>query len=526
MLFVRAVFIVLLFLSAVLQAGESIIRIGKISDPHTLNPFQILTSDSAALAENLFEGLIVPTPDGDVAPGQAESWKFENDGHRIVFTLRKGLRWSNGDPLTAQDFVAGFRYQGDPKNGFMMAIRLTMLRLVNIDKVMEGQLAPEHLGVSAPDDRTLVVELSQPVDHALYLLTNQYPLHKPTLKRYGEHWAKVGQMVVNGAYMPKSWLLNEKIELIRNPNYYDADKVRIERAELFPFSVDTELKQYEAGFLDMTYTVLPGRYEWLKKKFGSELKINPSAGTYLYTFNLDNPRFQSPCLRRALAYAIDRKMITEKITGYSMEHAISFAPAKTLGNSLPQGTPLAAMSQKRREAAARRLYRESGHGPENPLQVEILYNTMDSHRLIALAVADMWKRVLGVKASLRNVEWNSLEAVVKERKFDVVRTGWIMGHPNACFMYQIFHSDAPLNTSHYNSREFEQAFHHACYGNDPALRSQSLTQTEDILDQDMPAIPIYHYIGARLVRKRVQGYPAPDQYPVFRIQDLWFDQEK
>ncbi|MTI13914.1 peptide ABC transporter substrate-binding protein [Sansalvadorimonas verongulae] len=509
----------LIALSAV--ADDSTLHLGQYSSPHTLNPFQIATIDSAIVTENIYEGLVVPSSDGGIKAGQAENWRFENQGRRIVFTLRDGLQWSNGDPLVADDFVKGFHYQADPANGFMMASRLKMLKLVNIDAVTAGDMPPERLGVSAPDKRTLVLNLEQSVDHALYLLVNQYPLHTPTVKTYGEGWAKIGRMVVNGAYIPREMVINEKLRMIKNPLYHDADRVRIQQAVLYALTMEAEFKQYEAGQLDMTYSVLPGRSNWLQSRFGNELKINKHSGTYFYTFNLENPKFKDARLRRALAYAIDREVITEKVTGYGNPAAKTFAPLPTLSGNHPENSPLMSATQQERIEEAQRLYKESGYSLDNPLTIEILYNTMESHRLIALVVADMWKRTLGVHTQLRNVEWNSMEAELFEKKFDTVRTGWAMGHPNACFLYPIFMSGSPSNVSGYSSADFERQLQQACYSFNKDERAKGLKTIEETLARDMPAIPIYHYQDARLVKPRVQGYPEDGRYAHFRIQDLW-----
>ena len=496
------------------------IHLGLPSTPHTLNPFQIATADSAFVAENLFEGLVELTADGDLVPAQAESWRIENEGHRIVFTLRKGLRWSNGDLLTAGDFVEGFRYLANPDNGFMMTARLKMLKLVNMDAVTSKKLPPESLGVSAPDDLTLVINLDQPVDYAVDLLTNQYPLHSPTVKKYGEGWAKSGQMVVNGAYSLNNVVLNERLELKKNPYYRNAAAVKIPYAVVYPLSTDTELKYYEAGKIDITFsTVIPGKYQWLKKRFGSELKMHAQPGTYFYSFNLENPKVQDPRLRQALAYAIDRELITTKVTGYGYQPARTYAPPSTLNGIAPKHLPLLAMTQQEREVEAKRLYRESGHGPENPLTLEILYNTSENHKLIALAISDMWKRVLGVKTKLRNVEWNSLEAELFEKTFETVRTGWVMGGTNACFLYHIFIREARSNVSSYKSDAFAQQLQQACYSYDSDARAAALEKVETILAEDMPAIPIYHYVSVRLVKPRVQGFPEDKRYGIFKIRD-------
>ncbi len=519
----------------VITQPPSIIHMGNLSDPGTLNPFQISTADSAFIVDNLYEGLVVMKNDSVIAPGQAESWRMEDEGRRYVFQLRKNLKWSNGEPLTAHDFVAGFRYQADPRYAFFKAEALKHIQLKNIGAVLAGRLPPEQLGVSAPDNYTVVIELEQTQDTALVMFSNMMPLYQPALKKFGQNWAsRFEQLVVNGPYEVKEWFLNERIVLSKNPNYWNASAVAIDEAVLHHLTVDSELKHYQAGALDMTNTVVPGRYEWMKKHFGAQLRVTLKSGSYFYILNHRKPQLKDPKLRRALSYSIDRKVITEKVLGYGLVAARWFAPVASMEGPVRfaemdnqtealNAFPLTAMSQKQREQEARRLFKEAGYGPENPLELEILYNTLDVHRQVALAVTDMWKRNLAVTVKLRNTEWNLLDSEARKGTFDVLRMGWLMksGHP--CFQYAMFHSEFASNYAGYKNAAFDKAYQQACHDSSREKRAEGVLMAEQILEQDMPVIPIYNYADVRLVRERVKGYPRAGQYNWFRISDLWLE---
>ncbi len=490
---------------------KNTLHMGQVSDPHSLNPFQVQTFDSAFVASNLYEGLVVLNADGDIVPAQAQQWRLENGGKRMVFTLRPGLRWSNGDPLTASDFVAGIRHLANPANGFMMATKLKMMRLKNIDGVLAGDLPVEQLGVSAPNEQTVVIDLEAPVVYAMELIPSLVPLHKSVLSQSKEAWSKLDEIVVNGAYRPSQWIINERLHLQKNPRYWQADQVAIDEAVLYPLAPETEFKHYEAGALHMTGTVLPGRAEWLKSKYGDQLRTNPLPGTYFYLFNLNNPKLQEPALRRALALGVDRRLITDRVMGYGQKPSQWFVPEDSVKATAVKPPTLA-------ETVATIETQPLKDG-EQPV-LEILYNTMDSHRQVALAVSDMWKNKLGVRTSLRNMEWNALVEEIGRGEFEVLRMGWTMGSPHPCFLYVLFKSGEAVNQTGYHSAEYDQAFEQACYGSDKQQREQALLRIEQILARDMPGIPLYNYTLSRLISPEVKGFPAPHQYPYFRIQDL------
>ncbi|WP_165767246.1 peptide ABC transporter substrate-binding protein [Parendozoicomonas haliclonae] len=504
-----------LIFTSLAWSKDQVIHMGQLSDPHTLNPFQVQTSDSAFISNNIFESLVVVDADGNIIPGQAESWRLENNGQRLVFTLRKGLKWSDGTPLVAEDFVAGLRYMADPSNAFMMASKLKMMRLVNADAVLKGEKPPSALGVSAPDAQTVVMELESPVNFALSLLsTTAFPLPRQVVSKFSETWSRPEHIVVNGAYLPEKWVINEKLELVRNDHYWAADQVGIYRAVLYPLAPDTELKHYEAGQLDMTRSVVSNRSQWLKKKFAGELRIQPMPGTYFYLFNLDNPDLKESSLRQSLAFAIDRTLITDRLLGLGQQPSRWFAPAESV-NQPGVESPL--------DAGRKALLKEGRAAGQLPDKLEILYNTMDSHRQIALAVADMWKRNIGLNVGLRNMEWNALSDELNKKQFAIARMGWAMGDPDPCFLYIMFTSGSPMNQTGYKSAEYDRAFNHACYQTNPQLRQQSILKLEELLARDMPAIPLYNYTDVRLVKPYVKGFPESGQYPYFRIQDLWLE---
>ena len=496
------------------------IHIASLSDPYTLNPFHHNTADGDFVSRHLYEALVLINCDGHVEPAQALRWSLDSEGRIWRFRLREGLLWSNGEPLLADDFVYAFRYLANPNNALWQAELLAMLRIVHGEAVMRGQLPVEHLRVWAEDQHTVVIELEKPVRHALYIFSRIYPLYRPCVERYGQAWPKVGQMVVNGAYLPAQWVLNERLVLASNRHYRNATQVSIKRAILYPLTPEDELTRYKACALDITRQLLPGRMAWYRAKFGQEVRVTKGLEIYFYMLNTGCPKLADTRVRCALAYAIDREVISSKLLGCGQLPAFRFIPPQTVMSVLPPAsTALTEQDRIAMETEALRLYHEAGYGPEKPLEVEILYNPMELHRQLALVVADMWRQTLGVKVTLCCRGWSVVQERINKGQFNVAKMSWRLPAADPCFVLPLFHSAAPYNCSGWCCGQYDSLVEAICYRKEGS-RQQMLGMAECSLAQSMPAIPLFYYSDARLVSKRVRFYPQSHQYGDFHIHEL------
>ncbi len=484
----------------------NILRRGNGAEPQTLDPHRAQGVPASNILRDLFEGLVSEAPDGSLVPGVAESWSISEDGLTYRFKLRADARWSNGDPVTAQDFVFSLRRSIDPAT--LSVYSSVLYPILNAAAIAGGELPPEQLGVEALDARTLEIRLHGPTPYLLGLLTHSttYPVHQPSLVAAGERFARPGTLVSNGAYSLSDWVVQSHISLQRNPNYWDDADTRIGEVWYYPIeNQDAELKRYRADELDITEVVPYKQLGWVRENLGDELKISPYLGSYYYGFNLTRPPFKDqPKLRRALAMAIDRDIITQKVTGAGEIPAYGWVPP-VQGYS-PQQASWAGWTQAERDAQARRLLAEAGYGPDNPLKVELLYNTQQNHKRIAVAVSAMWKQTLGVQTSLANQEWKVFLDTRNRRETQVFRDGWIGDYDDAFSFSELLHSANQMNNPGYASERYDGLLDQAAAEADIEKRRALLEEAERVMLDDLPIIPIYVYVSKHLVKPWVRGY--------------------
>ncbi|WP_446831110.1 peptide ABC transporter substrate-binding protein [Candidatus Foliamicus sp.] len=488
-------------------AEVQILRRGNGTEPQTLDPHRAEGVPSSNILRDLFEGLVGEAPDGTLIPGAAESWEISADGLTYTFTLRPGGRWSNGDPVTAQDFEYGLRRSVDPETLSRYSSVLAPIR--NARPVIAGELPPEELGVVAVDDRTLVIELESPTPYFLGLLTHStcYAVHPPTVEAHGANWARAETHVGNGAYRLKDWVVQSHIDLTRNVHYWDNANTTIDDVRYYPIeNQDAELKRYRADELDITSTIPLKQLRWIRENLADEFRITPYLGTYYFGFNVTKPPFAGQTgLRRAMSLAVDREIITGIVSGSGELPAFSWVPpVRGYQQQIPEE---AFWTQEQREAEARRLYAEAGYSRDNPLVVEVIYNTSDNHKRIAIALAFMWKQVLGVEASLSNQEWKVfLETRKRKEDTQLYRAGWIGDYEDAYTFAQLLESTNEQNDFGYNNPRYDALLAVASAEPDIALRAEHLQEAERVLLADQPLMPLYFYVTKRMVKPWVQGY--------------------
>ena len=504
-----ALFAALLLTISSAHAAKNTLQRGNGAEPETLDVHKSSGVPAANIQRDLFEGLVAEAADGSHVPGVAESWTLSDDGKVYTFRLRKNAKWSNGDAVTAHDFVFALRRGVDPAVGSSYAFILWPI--ANGEEITKGKVKElDRLGVEAVDAHTLKVTLKAPTPYFIGLLTHMhaYPVHRKTIERHGDKWTRAGNLVSNGAYRLAEWVPQSHIRLERNPHYWDAANVRIDAVVFHPTEdKSTELRRFRSGELDATDDVPSDQIAWVEKNLAAQFRNTAYLGTYYYALNLTKAPFRDrPGLRNALAMTIDREILTGKVTKGGEIPAYAWVPPG-VNQYAGAKVPWAGLSKAERLARARKLYAEAGYSRDNPLKVQILYNTSDNHKRIAIAVAGMWKQALGVKTELFNQEWKVYLTTRRAKQFEVLRAGWIGDYNDANTFLELFKGDVgTMNPAGYVNSEYDVLMRKAERETDLKVRAGLMQKAEGILLKDLPIIPIYHYTTQHLVSPRVKGW--------------------
>ncbi len=492
---------------------------GNGPEPSTLDAHRCQEVACGNVLRDLYEGLVTEDAAGRLIPGMAARWQVSADGRVWTFHLRDGLRWSNGDALTASDIVASFRRAFAPQTAAPFAEQFDAV--LNAADVQSGRVAPDKLGIDTPDAGTIRIRTSRQVFlPALLTLPIAFPVYLPAVAQYGNQHTRPGHLVSNGAYRLVAWTPQANLTVERNPRFHDAAHVRIARVR-FHVTEDAaaELQRFAAGDLQITETAPPQPLPALRKRFGQRLRIAPYIGAFWLGMNITRPPLKdNPRLREALSLAVDRDRLTRYITGFGETPAYGIVPLGISGYNAAK-IHWADWDQSRREARAKTLYRAAGYSEANPLTLELRYNTSTPHRRLTLAVASMWRDTLGVRVRLRNEEW---KVFVQNRKLraitQVFRGGWIGDVADARNFLGAFADDSALNWPGYDDARYRQLFAKADAARTEAARNAWLRAAETRLLHAHALIPLYFYTSKHLVSPQVNGFEAN---PLDRHASRW-----
>ena len=509
---------------------------GNGPEPSTLDAHKCQEVACGNVLRDLYEGLVTEDAYGRLVPGMAARWSVSPDGRTWTFVLRDGLRWSNGERLDAAQVVASFRRAFAPATAAPFGELFDALH--GAKAVQAGDAPPSTLGVEARDARTVVFHLdrSAPLP-ALLTLPIAFPVYLPAFARLGAQHTRPGALVGNGAYRLAAWTPQANLVVERNGNFHDAANVHIDRVR-FQVTEDAaaELQRFAAGDLHITEVVPPQPLDALRRRFGPRLRLAPYLGAFWLGINTTvapfrdgdcmrvampraDPQGLAPvrdgcldrghALRRALSMAVDRDILVRHVTGFGERAAYGVVPPGIDGYA-PASTSWAAWTQARREAEARRLYRAAGFDARHPLEIELRYNTSTPHRRLALAVAAMWRDVLGAHVRLRNEEWKVFVGNRRQRVItQVFRGGWIADVPDARNFLAAFGGPGPLDWTGYDDPGVQQRLARADAARSPAARNAWLHAAETRVLQSDAVIPLYFYTSKHLVDARVRGF-APN----------------
>jgi oligopeptide transport system substrate-binding protein len=489
------------------SAQSAILTRGGGAGPDSLDPQKARIVEAQGILRDLCEGLTTLDKNAEVAQGVAESWSRSGDGLTYRFQLRSDARWSNGDPVVAADFVAALRRLVDPATASSYAQYIDVIS--NAQDIVAGKKPPDTLGVSAPDDSTLIVTLDNPAPYLPTLMSHPStcPVHQPTLREHPEDFTRAGVMVSNGAFQLKEWVPNDHILLVRNPHYWNDAATHLAGVNyLLITDENAELARYRSGALQVTRVVPRGQFDWIKANLAAQLHVSPQLSTYYYGFNLERAPFKdAPALRRALSLVIDRDKLTQLVLKVGELPAYGWVPPG-IANYSSQSFDYRTLPMATRIAEAQRLYRDAGYSAAHPLSFELRYNAGEVHSKLAVAVASMWKEALGAQVRLAQVELKSLLADIDRGDVEMFRSSWVGDYNDAYTFAQYLKSDFGVNLPHYHSARYDSLLIGAQQQLDPLARSALLEEAERVMLADHPLLPLYFYVNKHLVKPEVQGW--------------------
>ncbi len=488
----------------------------------SLDPQIVEDVSGSEVIRDLFEGLLNQDAEGNLVPGVATRWEASDDKMTYTFYLRDNAKWSNGDPVTANDFVYAWRRAADPATASPYSWYMDLMALENVGAILAGEKDPSELGVRAIDDTTLEVSLNTPLPYFAQMVTHAttFPSPQKVIEEFGDDWTKPENIVSNGAYTLAEHVPNERSVRVRNPLYWNDSETVIDKVVALVINDENAaLTRFLAGELDRT-EVPTGQYPRLKAEYPDSALSFPRLCNYYYTFNLTDSgpeAFQDVRVRQALSYAIDRSVITENVLQGGQIPAFTFTPGSTAGFEVPD-VAFGEMTQEERDAKAVELLAEAGYGPGGkPLEFEMLYNTSEGHKQIATVISQMWKEKLGVNATLANMEWKTFLEARGQQDFALARGAWCGDYNEASTFLDLVQSNSGYNDGKFNNAEVDALLADAKTAENP---TPDYTRVEEIIAEEMPIIPIYHYAGVYMMNPGLV-----ESWPVQNVQQNWYSKD-
>ena len=488
---------------------EQVLHRGIGSDVADLDPHLAVNIAEMDVISALFEGLVAEDPvDLHPVPAAAESWDVSPDALNYTFHLRAGARWSDGSPVTAEDFVASWKRMLTPSLAADNASLLYVLQGAEaFHKNAHSDFA--QVGVSAPDARTLRVTLERPTPHFLSLLTHTawLPVKISAIAAHGDAytrgtpWTRPGRIVCNGPFILDSWQPNQFVAVRKSPTYWDATTVRLQGIRFYPVdSRDSEERMFRSKQLHLTYVLPTSKIDAYRRDQPQFLRADPYLNTYFLRVNLQHPAFGDARIRRALSLAIDRTALAEKVLRGGQLPATTLTPPNIPGYTPPSGIPTDV-------AEARRLLAEAGYpdGKGFPT-IEFLYNTSENHRLLAEALQEMWRRELGIDVRLVNQELKVVQAERRAGRFQLLLSDWVGDYLDPLTFLDIMRSDSGNNYTSWSDKSYDALLFAAARNGDVSTRTQQLREAETLLLNAAPIIPLYYNTHVFLIQPSVKGW--------------------
>jgi len=489
------------------EVTEVVLHRGNGAEPVTLDPHGSAGTWESNILRDLFMGLYADGPDGAPILGSAEAHEVSDDGLVHTLTIREGLVWSDGVPVTAGDFEFALKRILDPNTAARYA---SLLYLIDGAEEINSGADPDldHLGVTALDDRTLEIRLNRPAPFMPWLMSHvtMYPVPRHIIEQYGDDWTRPGRIVSNGPYTLAEWVPNDHITVVKNPLFYDADNIAIDEVVFYPTDDESAaLRRFRAGELDMNSGFPSQQLDWLRENMPEETRIFNYIGTSYMAVNVREAPLNNADIRRALALAIDRDIIAYEILRKGQTPAYTLVPPEIPDYTPPQAD-FAGLTQQERLHEAQALMREAGYGPDNPLRFQYRYRESVDNRRVAVAVARFWRDIY-VELDLVNTEPAVHYQDLEQGNFDVGDAGWIADYPDAeNYLFLLDSSSGLLNYGGYNNPTFDALLAQAAVTTDLEARAAILAQAEAITIQEMPLIPTTYSVSSNLVGLQIVGF--------------------
>lgn len=490
---------------------EKILLLGNGAEPKALDPHLVSSVGDANILRALFEGLVINHPESDTLhePGVAERWEPNADFSEWRFFLRTNAKWSNGDPVTAHDFVYAYHRILHPEMAAPYASMLYFLK--NAEAFNRGEIQDfAEVGVKAVGDHELVCTLDNPAPFFPDVVkhTSWLPVHRGTIEKFGKmtdtytDWQKPGNLVGNGAFQLTEWRINAHVKVRPNPHYWDAANVKPKGIDFYPIeSPFTEEKAFRNGLIHLTYTAPESLIESYRRQESSPLRIETYNGSYFYRCNVTKSPTDNADFRRALAWAIDRETIVKYVTLGGQTPASAFTPPSEEGYQPPQVVGYD-------PGKARDYLRKAGYasGKDVP-KFTIIINTLEAHKNIAMAIQDMWKKNLGIeKVEIENQEWKVYQQTVIDMRYSVARAGWIGDYVDPYTFLSIWRAGDSNNNTGWSNADYDRLLSESTRLSDPAARLAKLAEAEAVLLDEMPVLPLYWYTRVYLLHPDVRNW--------------------
>jgi len=507
--------------------AEQVLHMGNLSEPTDLDPHVVTSLQTFNIISSLFEGLMGHDPE-DATPvyALAESHEVSNDGKTYTFKLRENARWSNGDPVTAQDFVR--TYQRILSPGIASEYSYLHHVVENAEAYANGRIEDfSEVGYKALDDHTLEFRLNAPTPYFLALLSHHsfYPVHLPTIERFGgaekrgTDWTRPENFVGNGPFNLKEWQVNDHITVVKSDTYWDRDTVRLSAINFYPIeSADTEERAFRSGQLHITSTIPTSKIESYRQNQPELLHISPFFATYFMRFNTEKEPLNDPRVRRALTLVVDRAGIIRTILKSGQQPAYNLTPPNIPGYVMePQFSEDIELAQ--------RLLAEAGYpnGDGFP-KIEYLYNTNEGHKLIAEALQQMWKEHLGINVTLVNQEAKVYIATMGQGDYDIGRYAWVGDYLDPSSFLEVMTSASGNNATGWSNEAYDGLLAQAGREANPEKRMELFREAEEILMREMPIGPLYFYTRNNLRLPTVKGWHS-NLLDIHPYKYVWLDSE-
>ena len=516
----------LLLAAASMAAAEQVMVANLTTEPRTIDPAINNATDGSTVIFNLFEGLTRMNPESRPEPGCAERWDVSDEGKTYVFHLRDGLKWADGSPLVAEDFRYGMLRVLAAETGSSYAYHAYCIK--NGKAYYEGKASRDQVGITTVDDKTLKIELEYPVPYFLDLLAWHLllPLKAEIVEKNPQGWAADPATVLcNGPFRLAEWKHNSEMTLEKNPNYWDAANVKLDKVRLVMINDgNTALAAFKAGKLDYFKSIIPSVLipELVAK---GEAQILPNMGPYFYCCNVTRKPMDDVRVRKALALAIDREALVSVVTKGGQQPAVGFIPFGMPGTA--EGKDFRAegkdfLPKNADVEQAKKLLAEAGYpdGKDFP-SITFVYNTNELHKQVAEAVQAMWKANLGITVNLTNQEWKVFINTRIQGDYDIARHGYFSDFNDLGNLFDLWVTKGPNNDAKYSNPEYDRIVLEAGREQDPAKRAALYHQAEEILMTDLPVIPIYYYTTPYMLNPAVKNlFICPLGWDFFRTASI------